>query len=472
METGLGQSQISEKLKTFVDPNSGDTMVSVDDVLFPPKKVWIKTFGCQMNYHDTERMLSHLKKINYSQTEAVEDADLVLFNTCAVRDLSNNKFYSHLGEMKKRKKNAKELLVGIGGCVAQTEGKDLIKKYKYLDFSFGTDNIDSINDYVYQAKTTGEQFFVNKRDRSDDFSIETKVTHGSPQAFVNIIKGCNKYCSYCIVPYTRGKERSRKIAEVVADIQNLVENQGIQEVTLLGQNVNSFGKENSESLAQLITELEKIEKLKLLRYTTSHPYDVSDELIKVHGTSTKLAPQLHLPVQSGSNSVLKKMYREYSVEHYLDLVKKLKEAKPGIVLSTDIIVGFPNETEIEFQETLDLLTAAQFDSIFSYVYSPRANTPAEKLVDDVTKEEKKSRLHRVHEHQLKIQADLRAKMVGNTYKVLVEGKSSQGGVEKWKGRTSCNRIVHFSSPREGLKWKWVDLEILSATSLSCQGKLV
>jgi tRNA-2-methylthio-N6-dimethylallyladenosine synthase len=225
------------------------------------------------------------------------------------------------------------------------------------------------------------KFTINSWDRSENFSIETKVSADSPQAFVNIIKGCNKYCTYCIVPYTRGKERSRRVNEVVEDIKKLVKYQGIQEVTLLGQNVNSYGKENGESLAQLIMELENIEGLELIRYTTSHPYDVSDELIAVHGKSKKLSKHLHLPVQSGSKTVLERMYREYTPEHYLGLLDKLRAAQPDIVLSTDIIAGFVNETEEEHQETLNLLDKAQFDFIYSYVYSPRAKTRAEKMED-------------------------------------------------------------------------------------------
>ena len=306
---------------------------------------------------------------------------MVLFNTCAVRDLSNNKFYSQLGEMKHAKKKKSDLVVGIGGCVAQTEGKDLVKKYQHLDFAFGTDVIDSINDMVFRVYAGDNKFSINSWDRSENFSIETKVTHESPQAFVNIIKGCNKYCSYCIVPYTRGKERSRLKNEVVDDIRKLVEYQGIQEVTLLGQNVNSYGKDNGESLAELLIDLDQINGLELIRYTTSHPYDVSDELIAVHGSAKKLSKHLHLPVQSGSNTVLERMLREYTVEHYLGLLEKLRKAQPEIVLSTDIIVGFVNETDEEFQATLDLLDKAQYDSIYSYAYSERAKTRASRMVD-------------------------------------------------------------------------------------------
>ena len=311
--TGLGISKLNMKKEVFVDSTTGESIIKLGDLTFPPRKVWIKTFGCQMNYHDTERILSHLKNLNFTHTEELDESDLVLFNTCAVRELANNKFYSQLGEMKHlKKKKGGELVVGVGGCVAQTEGKDLVKKYSHLNFAFGPDTIDSIADMVFRTYAGDDKFAVNTWDRSSDFSIETKISHGSPQAFVNIIKGCDKYCTYCIVPYTRGRERSRKLDEIVQDVRRLVQYQGVQEVMLLGQNVNSFGKENGERISDLIMALDEIEGLELLRYTTSHPYDVSDDLIEAHGKAKKLSRHLHLPVQSGSDTVLQRMNREYT----------------------------------------------------------------------------------------------------------------------------------------------------------------
>jgi tRNA-2-methylthio-N6-dimethylallyladenosine synthase len=399
---------------------------------------------------------------------------MILFNTCAIRDLSNQKFYSQLGQVKHLKKSNPQLKVGVGGCVSQTEGKSLIKKYDHLDFAFGTDVIDTINDMVYRTYAGEKRFSINSWDRSQNFSIETKVTHGSPQAFVNIIKGCNKYCTYCIVPYTRGKERSRKKAEVVEDIRRLVEYQGIQEVTLLGQNVNSYGHDNGETLAELLMDLENINGLELIRYTTSHPYDVSDELVAVHGSSKKLSKHLHLPVQSGSDEVLKRMHREYSVEHYLGLLEKLRKAQPEIVLSTDIIVGFVGETDEEYQMTLDLLEKAQYDSIYSYVYSKREKTRAANMVDDISKEVKGERLRHLQKFQQGIQEKIRQGMLENSYRVLVEGFGNMGGVKKWKGRTNCNRLIHFlpENNDQDLQWNWVDLKVKSTTAFSCQGEIV
>lgn len=458
-------------------------IIKVGELDFPPRKVWLKTYGCQMNYHDTERILSHLSGMNFTKTDEQSEADLVIFNTCAVRDLANQKFYSHLGETKKLKTNPdidpetgmkKNVIVAAGGCIAQTEGKDLVQKYKQLDFAFGTDVIDNIGEMVYRAYAGEKKFTVTAWDRSDNYSIETKITQGTPQAFVNIIKGCDKFCSYCIVPFTRGREKSRRLNEIVTDVKRLVEYSGIQEVMLLGQNVNSFGKDNGESLGQLIMELEKVDGLHLLRYTTSHPYDVTDDLVEAHANSKKLANHLHLPVQSGSNSVLQRMLREYTVEHYLTLLAKMRSANPEMVITSDIIAGFPNETEEEHQDTLKLLQEAQFDNIFAYAYSSRKGTKAARMNDVLTDDIRGRRLREVMDLQLNIQAQIRGAMVGKTYRVLVDGKNINKGIQKWQGRSSCNRIVHFEpeTPEKDYQWHWVDVEITSATALSTQGKLI
>ncbi|MAF77580.1 MAG: tRNA (N6-isopentenyl adenosine(37)-C2)-methylthiotransferase MiaB [Halobacteriovoraceae bacterium] len=472
--SGLGNRNAELPQEQWVEnPETGAKVVKVGDMEFPKRKVWMHTFGCQMNYHDTERVLSHLENLNFEQTKDQQEADLILFNTCAIRDLSNQKFYSKLGDTKHIKKKNPDVKIGVGGCVAQTEGKELVKKYKHLDFSFGTDVIDTINELVYRSYAGEDPFAINTWDRSQNFSIETKITNGSPQAFVNIIKGCNKCCSYCIVPFTRGKEKSRLQKEVVEDVRRLVEYQGVQEVTLLGQNVNSYGKDNGESLAGLITELDQINGLELIRYTTSHPYDVTDELVQVHGEAKKLSRHLHLPVQSGSNTVLQRMLREYTVDHYMGLVEKLRKAKPDIVLSTDIIAGFVNETEEEHQATLDLLDRAQYDFIYSYAYSQRNKTRASRWEDSLTDDIRGARLREIQAYQAKIQEKIRKELVGQTFTVLVDGHGFMGGEKKWKGRTNCMRIVHFLPEHQehDLQWHWVEVEVTAATAFSCQGKL-
>jgi tRNA-2-methylthio-N6-dimethylallyladenosine synthase len=455
-------------------------IITIGELEFPKRKVWVKTYGCQMNYHDTERIVAHLNPLNFSLTQVKEEADLLIFNTCAIRDLANQKFYSHLGEAKHAKNKIqenglkKDVKVAAGGCIAQTESKDLLKKYPQLDFTFGTDVIDNIGDMVYRAYHGEKKFSVTSWDRDDNYSIETKINHGTPQAFVNIIKGCDKFCSYCIVPFTRGREKSRSIVEITNDVARLVEHQGVQEVTLLGQNVNSFGKKNGESLAELILSLDKIEGLKIIRYTTSHPYDISDELIAVHGSCEKLGNHLHLPIQSGSNTVLQRMLRQYSVEHYLERIQKIRQANPNLVVSTDIIAGFPNETEEEHRATLDLLDKAKFDFIYSYNFSSRKGTKAARMNDILTNDIRGRRLREIQAHQLKIQAEVRSEMVGKTFKMLVEGSGVMKGIKKWKGRTSCFRIVHFEplTEEENYQWHWVDVEVTSNTALSCQGRII
>ncbi len=452
----------------------------VGGIEFPKRKVWVKTYGCQMNYHDTERVLSHLENLNFTPAENQDDADLVFFNTCAIRDLANQKFYSHVGgtkNLKKTRKNPnpkKEVKIAVGGCIAQTESKEILKKYKHVDFVFGTDVIDNVGEMVYRTYAENKQFAVTSWDRSADYSIETKITHGNPQAFVNIIKGCDKFCSYCIVPFTRGREKSRSLAEVVNDVARLVNHQGIQEITLLGQNVNSYGKDNGESLAQLLYALDLIEGLKVIRYTTSHPYDMSDELIEAHGKVTKLANHVHLPVQSGSNSVLQRMLREYTVEHYLGLIKKLRASNPNIVVSTDIIAGFPNETLSEHKDTLKLLKDAKFDFIYSYMYSPRKGTKASRMEDLITDDIRGERLREIQKYQLELQFAQREKMVGSKFRVLVDGSTIKGGVKKWKGRSSCMRIIHFESPDDDkdLLWNWVDVKVNKVTALSSYADLL
>ncbi len=451
-----------------------DQNLNLGEVSFPPRKVFFKTYGCQMNYHDTERMLSHLSKLNFSKTETQDEADLILFNTCAIRDTANQKFYSHVGNTKHNKKQNKDVKVGVGGCISQVDGKSLIQRFPQVDFAFGTDVIDSINDFVYRAYSGDKKFSVTTWDRSQDYSIETKITHGTPSAFVNIIKGCDKFCSYCIVPFTRGREKSRTIAEVEQDVKRLVQYQGIQEITLLGQNVNSFGKANNETLAQLIRRLNEIDGLRIIRYTTSHPYDMSDALIEAHRDCEKLANHVHLPVQSGSDTVLKRMLREYSAEHYLERVAGLRAANPDLVVSSDIIVGFPNETDEEHRETLKLLDEAQFDFIYSYAFSARNGTKASKMDDFLTKDIRGQRLRELQAYQLKIQEKIRQDLVGNTFDMLVEKKNTMKGELKWQGRTSCMRIIHFKPESEDIdyKWKWVKVKVDSATALSCQGTLI
>lgn len=456
--------------------------------LNPSRLVFIKTYGCQMNEHDSERILSHLQQLNFYPTKKEEEAHLILFNTCAIRDHANEKFYSQLGEIKRLKVARPDLIVGVGGCIGQLEGDQLLTKYRHLDFVFGTDRLDDIVSIVKRICEEKSRFWDNHLDHQGDYSFkDTKIVHKGPRAFVSIMKGCNNFCSYCIVPYTRGREKSRPFNEVVADVKRLVEVEGVQEITLLGQNVNSYHGDpqgqNQKGFTDLLAAIDEINGLSILRYTTSHPRDMSAELIAFHGQAKRLSKHLHLPVQSGSNSVLERMNRGYTVEHYLSLLYELRKVQPQIVISSDIIVGFPDESESEFLDTMKLLQQAGFDFIYSYAFSPRPGTLAAKMPDSLENKERSRRLRKLQLYQLEIQEQIRQEMVGKRYTLLVEGQSEKAGVRKWKGRTNCMRLVHFPMqlpvdlqtkyPSDiDLKWKWVEVEVTSSTAISAQGRLL
>ena len=470
-----------------------------------------------MNVADTERMLALMGEKGMSPTEEIEAADLIIINGCSVREKAVHKAVSFLGEQQvlKKKKNP---ISALGGCVGQLDKGKVFKRAPYLDFVFGPDAIDQLPEMVHQAQNGNRHFVQVDFDKTLSYSTQTKIQGTKAQAFVNIMKGCDKYCSYCIVPFTRGKEKSRTLHEVMDDLAALVA-KGVREVTFLGQNVNSFGKGNEnihgfepkelhniigkvgprageENFPQLLYAIENDErfsKLKRIRYTSSHPLDFSDELIECYGPKekggiTKLAKHLHLPVQSGSNRVLQKMGRHHQIEHYIAQMDRLKELCPEIGLSTDLIVGFPGETEEEFEETVKLLDRVQYDNIYAFAYSPRPGTRAAKLEDDVPQEVKSRRLNYLLQHQLKIAAVRYAARVGQTLEVLVEGQAKHQNMitaqdiaqapagktgRVWTGRTSCNRVVNFIDfTNRNYLGAFLQVKITGATSLSLQGELV
>lgn len=474
-----------------------------------PKSFFIQTFGCQMNVADTERMESLLGGMGMESVPTALDADLVVINGCTVREKAVHKAVSLLGLIHHERKGGGKPILAMGGCVGQLEKSELFAKAPYLDFVFGTDAIDDLPELVYRS-AQGERHFVQADfDRSRSYSTETKIYRPKAQAFVNIMKGCDKFCTYCIVPFTRGREKSRTIEEVVNDVAKLV-HQGVREVTLLGQNVNSFGKGNvnirglepkelhnqigpvgpragEENFPQLLRALDvdpRLEKLKRIRFTSSHPLDFSDELIHCYsapeaGGVRKLASQLHLPVQSGSNSILQKMGRHHRVEEYIDQMTTLRSLRPDVGLSTDLIVGFPGETEEDFQLTLKLLDTVQYDTLYVFAYSPRPGTKADKLEDDVPKDVKNRRLNAVLQHQLKISERRNAEKIGTEMELLIEGvakhKKMSGAVANrvWTGRTECNRIVNFvDSSGRNLEGQFLKVRITSSTPLSLRGELL
>jgi tRNA-2-methylthio-N6-dimethylallyladenosine synthase len=437
-------------------------------------KLFIHTYGCQMNQYDSERIAQVMGRGGYVQTDCIGDADLILLNTCSVREKSEQKVYSVLGRWKEFKQQRDDVIIGVGGCVAQQEGERLLKKVPHLDLVFGTQNIHKLPDMVEQVRTLRQRpveiAFYRDPGYMEDPDGRTQVQ--GAKAFVTIMQGCNKVCSFCIVPHVRGREVSRPSEKIITEIQTLV-SQGVKEVMLLGQNVNSYGKMSPGeiSFAELLHRVDAIEGLERIRFTTSHPQDLSPELIDAFATLAKLCKHLHLPVQSGSDSVLARMRRGYTRREYLDRLQRLQARSFGVALSTDIIVGFPGETEDEFGDTLELLRQVGYDEIYSFVYSPRPQTVSGKIFDDdIPNEIKKDRLARVQNLQREISLNKNRQKIGNVEEILVEGRSKLKNGQIM-GRTDTNRIVNVEGP-EMLIGKFVSVRITGATATSLLGELL
>lgn len=408
----------------------------------------ITTFGCQMNAHDSEKILGIMQMIGYEQTDS-QDADFVLYNTCTVRENANLKVYGRLGQLKKSKNKNPNMVIALCGCMMQEpEVVDKIKKsYRNVDIIFGTHNIFKLAELLSikvldrpESKKMIIDIWEGTTEIVEDLPNERKYTF---KGGVNIMFGCNNFCSYCIVPYVRGRERSRDPEDIIAEIECMVKD-GVIEIMLLGQNVNSYGKtlEDPITFAQLLERVEKIEGLERIRFMTSHPKDLSDELIAVMGKSKKICKQMHLPLQSGSSRLLKIMNRHYTKEDYLLLVEKIRKAVPDIALTTDIIVGFPGETEEDFAETLDVVSKVEYDSAFTFIYSKRTGTPAAQMEDQVSEDIVKERFDKLLALVQDISTQKTKKEVGTVHKVLVEEMNQQDAALV-TGRTSQNYVVHF-----------------------------
>ena len=438
------------------------------------KRVYIKTFGCQMNENDTEKMYILLSD-EYEPTLNPEEADLILINTCSVREKPQHKVYSEAGRYKHLKKKKPELIIGITGCVAQQEGENIIKRLPYVDLVLGTQGFYFIKEALKTfTKTKKPVVFTElKSDFKPPLILEEKNFISSDKkitAFVTIMQGCDNFCSYCIVPYVRGRETSRPPEDILKEVEELVK-KGVREVTLLGQNVNSYGlkEKGYPNFAELLNMVSQIEGLWRIRFTTSHPKDLSDRLIKVMAENPKVCHHIHLPLQAGSNKVLKRMNRKYTKEEYLEKVKKLRDAIPDIALTTDIIVGFPGEEKEDFEETLEMLEKVRYHEIFSFKYSERPFTVAQKFNDKIPEEEKEKRLKKVHEVQARITKEIYNSYVGKEVEVLVEGFSAKSK-ELLMGRTTTNVIVNFKAPRLDLKGALVRVLIEEAGKHSLKGK--
>ncbi len=414
------------------------------------KRFYLETFGCQMNVVDSERIVDLLRQIGYRQVEAADEAGLILLNTCSVRDKAERKVYGHLGRFKPLKDENPALILGVGGCVAQQEGERLLAKIPYLDLVFGTHNIHKLPDMVQRVEENRvrcqETEFLDRETRLRLFPQRTEGR--SVTRFVTVMQGCDNFCSYCIVPYVRGREVSRPSGEILQEVAALAAG-GVREITLIGQNVNSYGRKESGELsfAELLGRVHEIEGIERIRFTTSHPKDLSEELIDCFGSLDKLCRHIHLPVQCGSDSVLKGMNRGYSRDQYLDRVRRLKTVCPEIRLTSDIIVGFPGETEDDFAATLSLMAEVRYADVFSFLYSPRPGTVAADLRDDLPHAVRQERFDRLLALQEKASREIWAADVGRLVPVLVEGASRQGEGQLF-GRTTCNRIVNFSGPTD------------------------
>ncbi len=438
------------------------------------KKLYIKTYGCQMNEYDSEKMADVLHaEAGLEITADMNDADVILLNTCSVREKAQEKIFHELGRIRRLKERNPDLLVGVGGCVASQEGAAIFRRASHVDLVFGPQTLHRLPKMIGDRISSGRSQIDIAFPEIEKFDSLPQPKVSGPAAFVSIMEGCSKYCSFCVVPYTRGEEISRPLEDILIEVRSLA-SQGVKEVTLLGQNVNAYRglMEDGETadLPLLIEYLAAMPEIGRIRYTTSHPRECTQRLIDVHAREPKLANHLHLPVQSGSDRILAAMKRGYTALEYKSIARRLKAARPDISLSSDFIVGFPGETEADFEATMKLIEELNFDSSFSFVYSPRPGTPAAALPDDIPMEVKQARLARL---QAKIEgqaAGIGAAMVGTVQQVLVEGPSRKSRADL-SGKTGNNRTVNFAGSPD-LVGRFVSVEITEALRNSLRGKIV
>ena len=434
---------------------------------FVGKKYFLRTYGCQMNMHDSEEIRKYLEMLGFTETMVLEESDLVVLNTCAIRENAHDKVFGYLGRCKHLKREKSDLLIAIGGCMAQEESvvSEIKSKHPYVDIVFGTHNINELPKLILESK---------KKQEIEVYSIEGDVYEGikysrdsNITAWVNIMYGCDKFCTYCIVPYTRGKQRSRKLEAIVAEVEEL-KNAGYKEVTLLGQNVNAYGKD-LEYGYDFKDLLEKVAEtgIERVRFVTSHPWDFTDEMINTIAKYENIMPYVHLPLQSGSDKILKQMGRRYTKEEYLTLFQKIKESIPNVAITTDIIVGFPNESESDFLETLDVVNTCKFDSAFTFIYSPREGTLASLIKDTISMEEKEERLQRLNQLVNQYSLENNKKLEGKVVPVLVLGENEKDK-NKIYGYTDTMKLININGSKD-LIGKIVNVEIHEAKSFSLDG---
>ncbi|MBD3181975.1 tRNA (N6-isopentenyl adenosine(37)-C2)-methylthiotransferase MiaB [Candidatus Poribacteria bacterium] len=435
------------------------------------EKFYIITHGCQMNKCDSELLASILTEHGYTSTDEVDDADVILINTCSVRDTAERKILGRLERFKAVKQERPELILGVCGCMAQSWGKELMDKYPHVDIILGTGRLSELPRLIRKCRELGKSA-VDISEEPSEIEIDNTMRESSVTAWVNIMYGCNNFCSYCIVPYVRGRERSRSSGSILQEIKKLDES-GYREVTLLGQNVNSYGLDTGENVdfADLLVMVDReTHNIKRIRFTTSHPKDVPQKLINALGDLPKICNNFHLPAQAGSNKILKLMNRGYTREYYFKLVDKLRDKVPDIAITTDLIVGFPGETEEDFQDTLDLVQRVQFDVGFCFRYSPRRDTPAATMEGQLPEEVKMRRLHELLEIQDEISVAKNAAYVGTVHEVLVEKVNPRDDLQI-SGRTSTNKIVFFNGSEE-LIGHFVNVRIVGSGNWSLRGEMI
>lgn len=437
------------------------------------KTFHIRTYGCQMNTHDSENMAGLLTEMGFTETDDTKDADVILLNTCAIRENAENKVFGEIGHLKSLKKERPEVILGVCGCMSQEENvvNRIMQKHQHIDIIFGTHNIHRLPSLLQNA-IYGKEMVIEVWSKEGDI-VENmpRKREGKTQAWVNIMYGCDKFCTYCIVPYTRGKERSRLPEDIIDEVRDLAR-QGYKEITLLGQNVNAYGKDLKDRdyrLGHLMDDIHKID-IPRVRFTTSHPRDFDDHLISVLSKGGNLVEHIHLPVQHGNSDILKLMARKYTREQYVELAHKIKMAIPKASFTTDLIVGFPNETEEQFEDTLSLVREIEFDSAFTYIYSPREGTPAAKMKDNVPMEVKKERLARLNALVNEISAKKNLDYQDQVVEVLVEGESKKDP-DVLAGRTRTNRLVNFKGPKS-IIGEIVYVKVNEAKTWSLTGELV
>ena len=438
---------------------------------FAGKKYFLRTYGCQMNEHDSEEIEGILEYLGMTSTDEMETADVIILNTCAIRENAHDKVFGYLGRVKHLKKERPDVILAIGGCMSQEEKivSEIKERHPYVNIVFGTHNIHELGEYLLDCASSKQDIEVFSKQGDVIENIRYKrASHIS--AWVNIIYGCDKFCTYCIVPYTRGKERSRKLEEIIKEVEKLKED-GYQEVTLLGQNVNAYGHDLKDNV--LFSDLlEAVAKTGIprIRFVTSHPWNFTDKMIEVIGKYDNIMPYIHLPIQSGSSRILKLMGRRYTKEQYLELFHKMKEQIPNVAITTDIIVGFPGETEDDFKDTLDIVEECQFDGAYTFIFSPREGTPASLMKDETPLKEKEERLHRLNERVNYYSKQNNEKLLNKVVSVLVLGISEKDSTKVY-GYTDTMKLVNIKASTDTIG-KIIDVKITDAKSFSLDGELV